>query len=263
MCIVILKDKDGQVSKKDLKQSFDNNPDGAGYLFAKNNNLTIKKGFFIFNDFWESFSRDMIQFNNPISIIHFRIKTHGATNKMNCHPFLINDSIGFAHNGIINFVDDHKKKSDTLMFRNDILNNLPNGFMFNKAIMELIAESIGTSKLVFLDKENNFRIVNESLGHWDKSSLVWYSNNSYCDYHYNSYGNSYMYGYGNVYKDYGALNLTNKKKKKKKNNYVKLERTECRTCHSGLLTLNEQKFGHCHKCQTEHSKIVTVDKTRV
>ena len=201
MCIVILKDKDGQVSKKDLEQSFDNNPDGAGYLFAKNNNLTIKKGFFIFNDFWESFSRDMIQFNNPISIIHFRIKTHGATNKMNCHPFL--------------------------------------------------------------DKESNFRIVNESLGHWDKSSLVWYSNNSYCDYNYNSYGNTYAYGYGNIYRDYGALNLTNKKKKKKKNSYVKLERTECRTCHSGLFTLNEQKFGHCHKCQTEHSKIVTVDKTRV
>ena len=43
MCIVMLKKQDGKVSKKELKQSFDSNPDGSGYLFAKDSNLTVKK----------------------------------------------------------------------------------------------------------------------------------------------------------------------------------------------------------------------------
>ena len=108
----------------------------------------------------------MKKFNNPITIIHFRITTHGLTNRTNCHPFLIDDSIGFAHNGIIDFVSDHKKKSDTIMFKREILQQLPDNFIDNDIIIRLIEESIGNSKLVFLNRKGEFRIANEHKGHW-------------------------------------------------------------------------------------------------
>ena len=247
MCIVIVKTEKTDIPKEQLKESFDNNRDGSGYLFAMNGNLTIKKVFFVFNDFYDNYSRDMERFNNPVSIIHFRITTHGITNKTNCHPFLINDGIGFAHNGMIDFVDDHKKKSDTLMFKNEILSILPDGFIFNNSIMKLIEESIGTSKLAFLDNNGNYRIANEGLGHWNKDNTIWYSNKSYCEVRTPKYAwNSF--GHAGIYSQYDNLNITNKKKKKNTDN---LERTQCSTCLSGLMSLGERKLGHCDKCQAD------------
>ena len=243
MCIVMLKKRDAKVSKKQLKKSFDSNPDGAGYLFARNGHLTIKKGFFVFNDFYDNYSRDMQQMNNPITIIHFRITTHGLTNKTNCHPHMVNDGLGFAHNGIIDFVDDHKKKSDTLVFRNDILKGMPKGFMFNNSIMALIEESIGNSKLVFLDKNGNWVIANEYKGHWNDEKSIWYSNKSYCEVKtYVNHWNRPVH----VYQDYELLNITNKKKKTDN-----LERHQCRTCLSGLHTLADRRLGHCQACQMD------------
>ena len=247
MCIVIVKTEKTDIPKEQLKESFDNNRDGSGYLFAMNGNLTIKKGFFVFNDFYDNYSRDMEKFNNPVSIIHFRITTHGITNKTNCHPFLINDGIGFAHNGMIDFVDDHKKKSDTLMFKNEILSILPDGFIFNNSIMKLIEESIGTSKLAFLDNNGNYRIANEGLGHWNKDNTIWYSNKSYCEVRTPKYAWN-AFGHAGIYSQYDNLNITNKKKKKNTDN---LERTQCRTCLSGLMSLGERKLGHCDKCQAD------------
>ena len=249
MCIVIVKTEQTDIPKEQLKESFDNNRDGSGYLFAMNGNLTIKKGFFVFNDFYDNYSRDMEKFNNPIAIIHFRITTHGLTNKLNCHPFLVNDEIGFAHNGMIDFVDNHKKKSDTMMFRNDILRNMPSEWIFNDSVLKLMEESIGNSKLAFLDRNGNYRIVNEGLGHWNKDNTIWYSNKSYCEvrravYAYNNYGHA------SIYNAYGTLNITNKKKTKNTDN---IERTQCRTCYSGLMSIAERKLGHCDKCQLDGS----------
>ena len=247
MCIVIVKTEKTDIPKEQLKESFDNNQDGSGYLFAMNGNLTIKKGFFVFNDFYDNYSRDMEKFNNPVSIIHFRITTHGITNKTNCHPFLINDGVGFAHNGMIDFVDDHKKKSDTLMFKNEILSILPDGFIFNNSIMKLIEESIGTSKLAFLDNNGNYRIANEDLGHWNKDNTIWYSNKSYCEVRTTQYAWN-RFGHAGIYNAYGNLNITNKKKT---NNTDNIERNQCRTCYSGLMTLGERKLGHCQACQID------------
>jgi len=247
MCIAILKKQEATVPKEQLKESFISNPDGSGYMFANNGNLTIKKGFFKFDEFYDNYSRDMKKFNNPIAIIHFRITTHGLTNRTNCHPFLIDDSIGFAHNGIIDFVSDHKKKSDTIMFKREILQQLPDNFINNDIIIRLIEESIGNSKLVFLNRKGEFRIANEHKGHWSDDSDIWYSNNSYCEIQVNHWNTKYY----DMYKDYDVLNITNKKKKKV-NKGNKVERTSCRTCSANLFTIAERQVGHCYTCQQEY-----------
>ena len=206
MCIAILKTEKAVVSKEQLEESFLSNPDGSGYMFANNGNLTTKKGFFKFSDFYNSYSKDMKKFDNPITIIHFRITTHG--------------------------------------FKREILQKLPNDFIYDDAIIKLIEESIGNSKLVFLNRKGEFRIANEQKGHWSDDGDIWYSNKSYCELPTTSWSG---YNYYDAYQDYEVLNITNKKKTVNKGN--KVERTDCRTCQSNLFTIGERQVGHCHSCQ--------------
>jgi predicted glutamine amidotransferase len=245
MCIAILK-PDGEKIKKDrLSTCFTNNDDGAGYMFAKDGTLHFFKGFFKFNEFWKSYVKNVVKNGNPMAAIHFRIKTHGKTNVDNCHPFKINENLGFIHNGIINMVKTDPKRSDTSMFNDLVLKKLPENFIRNSAITSLIEESIGTSKLVFLDSKGQYLISNESLGKWDNN--VWYSNTTYkwCF----TYYNQPVYGYS-----LGSDSYKKSKKNQKKDisGYLvpKAIRTTCRMCEALLYTRFEQNQGYCGGCDT-------------
>ena len=176
MCIAIYKPEDQVISKAALKRCFEANPDGAGFMFAEDNKLHIHKGYFKFKTFYKAYK----DHETKQALVHFRIKTHGKTDKTNCHPFLVNDGLGFIHNGIISGYGDDKL-SDTIQFNNAILKKIvkKHGSMglFDDPMQELIENVIGYSKLVFLDKKGNFNIMNEDKGHWHNK--VWYSNDSY------------------------------------------------------------------------------------
>ena len=176
MCIAIYKPEDQVISKAALKRCFEANPDGAGFMFAEDNKLHIHKGYFKFKTFYKAYK----DHETKQALVHFRIKTHGKTDKTNCHPFLVNDGLGFIHNGIISGYGDDKL-SDTIQFNNAILKKIvkKHGSMglFDDPMQELIENVIGYSKLVFLDKKGNFNIMNEDKGHW--YNKVWYSNDSY------------------------------------------------------------------------------------
>ena len=176
MCIAIYKPEDQVISKAALKRCFEANPDGAGFMFAEDNKLHIHKGYFKFKTFYKAYK----DHETKQALVHFRIKTHGKTDKTNCHPFLVNDGLGFIHNGIITGYGDDKL-SDTIQFNNAILKKIvkKHGSMglFDDPMQELIENVIGYSKLVFLDKKGNFNIMNEDKGHW--YNKVWYSNDSY------------------------------------------------------------------------------------
>ena len=246
MCIIATKPKGIFISKETAKNCFDNNPDGAGFMFSNDDRLFIRKGFFDFNRFWASYTQAMIKYDNPTSILHFRITTHGLTDKSNCHPFRVNDNLGFAHNGIIHFVDTDKKCSDTSMFNKTILRRLPPYFYKNDSILQLIAESIGTnSKLSFLDNKGDYVIVNESAGNWKED--IWYSNDTYesCSIGFGGYG-----GYGGYGYTYFPIN---KKKKKNKKIHSGVVRFECQSCNKKLTTIYEQNNGLCGTCDYEYT----------
>jgi len=238
MCIAILKPKGEIIKKATLKTCFENNDDGAGYMFVKNGALQFVKGFFTFKNFWNSYVKNVVKNGNPISAIHFRITTHGKTNAENCHPFKIDNSLGFIHNGVINFVKPDKKKSDTSMFNEHILKRLPADFIGNGAICDLIEESIGSSKLVFLNDKGEFLISNEELGKWKDN--VWYSNDSYqwCT----TWNTPYVYYRGNGYKPKTT------KKDNQKNLPLKVDHSECQMCKVPLLTRYTQNTGFCNAC---------------
>ena len=176
MCIAIYKPQGKTISKETLKRCYDINPDGAGFMFAEDKELHIKKGFFNFNKFYEAYKPHQ----DKKCVIHFRIKTHGKIDETNCHPFKINKSLAFVHNGIISgFGDDIF--SDTIGFNEQVLKKLVNKWgnlaLFQDPVVDLIESRIGYSKLIMLDRHNNHKIFNEKKGEW--SDGVWYSNTGY------------------------------------------------------------------------------------
>ena len=179
MCIAIYKPEDKVLSLATLKECYKSNPDGAGFMYAENKKLHIEKGFFSFQSFYDAFKKH----ENKQAVIHFRIKTHGKIDTTNCHPFAVNNAIGFVHNGIISGFGD-ANHSDTIGFNQSILQPLVSKWgnlaLFQDPIIDLIEGRIGYSKLVFLDRHGNHKIMNEHKGTWDDG--VWYSNDSYKPY---------------------------------------------------------------------------------
>lgn len=179
MCIAIYKPEDKIIPKKTLIECYDSNPDGAGFMYAENKKLHIEKGFFSFKSFYNAYRIHA----HKKAVLHFRIKTHGKIDTTNCHPFSVNNSIGFVHNGIISGFGD-SNHSDTIGFNHGVLQPLVNKWgnlaLFQDPLKDLIESRIGYSKLIFLDRHGNHNIFNEAKGIWDDG--VWYSNNSYKPY---------------------------------------------------------------------------------
>lgn len=193
MCIAINAPKGTSPTKGALETSFIYNSDGCGYCFAKDGKLIIKKGFFDFESFLKSYQKDNIQGVNKL--IHFRISTSGKINKLNCHPFLITDELAMIHNGVIPHFGN-KIENDTLQFVKLILRPIivANGVksLLNPSIQKMLIESIGNSKLAFLDNEGNSYIINEKLGH--RYNSIWYSNETYKEKNsFSYYGEEFIY----------------------------------------------------------------------
>lgn len=184
MCIIIFKPENKEICDDYLQASYDMNPDGIGYSFVVGEGdgaKIITKHFMKFNKFMKQYRKD--EENNMDStpfLIHFRACSKGVVNIENCHPFKINEGQVFAHNGTIYGIPEDKdnKKSDTWMFNNAILKNLPFQWESNAGIRCLIRATLGQrNKVVVLNKTKEFIIFGEHLGVWDNG--IWYSNEHY------------------------------------------------------------------------------------
>lgn len=182
MCIAIYKPKEKTLSEEILRQCFERNSDGAGFAYAKDGVLTVKKGFFTFKSFWEAYSQ--IPEGVP-AIIHFRIKTSGNKDEYNCHPWSVTDNLAIIHNGIISdYSVSGSSISDTGLFVGDILKTMVS-HLGEKCLTTdfsnfLLSEALGSSKMVSLDKDGEHAIFNASSGEFVDG--VWFSNSSYKGY---------------------------------------------------------------------------------
>lgn len=178
MCIAISKPKETLIPHTYLEQSWKNNDDGAGFMYAEQGKLHIQKGFLSFDHFMSKYTPH----EEKPCVVHFRIATHGHINKDNTHPFQVSETLGFVHNGIISNVScaSDVSKNDTHHFNEQYLKKLyeqDKNFIYKDIYKNLIAKFIGSSKLIFLNNEGESTIINKSLGKEDNG--VWYSNHSY------------------------------------------------------------------------------------
>lgn len=256
MCIAIYKPVGKTIDKKTFEQCFKNNSDGCGFAYVnlEDSSIVIEKSM-EFEDFYSKYTTAIE--SNPESnfIIHFRIRTHGETNLDNCHPFRINDSQAFIHNGIISKakVDPDKKKSDTQMFNEEYLQNLPYQWEKSAPIIKILNDYLGTSKLCILTSDNSVVIVNESCGHWEDD--IWWSNYSHrCLKTYSKYTgkevithNSYPINKNTRSKWSGITDKFDNKPAESRSNYLNLAGagkigTIPTHKHSNLLFLIEDEF---------------------
>jgi len=188
MCIAIMNKAGNTLPEAYIQNSWDNNPQGAGLLWVENGRLTEFKTFKC-----EELKKKYYELRGNAFIgnivLHFRISTSGKHNEENLHPFFVNRGLAFVHNGVIHGLGD-QVHSDTWHFNDSILRKLPKGFLSIKGIEILIKKAIGHSKLLFLDKNDKYYIINEHLGSFD-SNGNWFSNTSHLQL------NSYVF-YGNT-----------------------------------------------------------------
>ena len=181
MCIAIYKPADKNISKETLEICFENNSDGAGFAYINTDHLGVRRlkiyKSMEFEPFYKQYERMTRLMPESPFLIHFRIKTHGMKDINNCHPFQVDNQCVFIHNGTISGVGSDIKKSDTRLFNEKVLKELPQGWQFRPALKILIEDFIGMSKLVILNLDGEVSIMNESKGSWSEG--IWWSNDSF------------------------------------------------------------------------------------
>jgi len=182
MCLLISSPAGVSCPKEHLKNGWRENPHGAGFAFVKDGKIVVRKGFTRFKDFWRTY-RDFSEYPN---VCHFRYANVGAINAENCHPFIVDQNLVFAHNGTISITStdkvNHANWSDTRIFGELILKQLrlkDYNFLENTSWKWMIGQSIGYSKLVFIDNTGKLTIINKYLGETDETTGIWYSNGDY------------------------------------------------------------------------------------
>jgi predicted glutamine amidotransferase len=271
MCIAILNTKGVTLKKELLKNCWENNTDGAGMLYTKDGQMQVFKEMKSFDTFYKEYSRVRKQLTKNNIVLHFRISTHGKVNETNCHPFLVSDALGFVHNGMIYDVPTSKDYSDTYMFNEELLKNLKDGFEYNETMLDMLETFIGSgSKLLFLNSDDDFAIVNEKAGHWNLN--CWFSNNSYkqvnnwVDYGGKKvskstfgYGSYNTYGYGKTYKPVASSSGTSKSSIDSSLDFYDDWKQEghqyCDCCDINLYGINEINRGMCEWCYEEQAAI--------
>ena len=169
------------LTEQQFKNARRTNDDGTGFAYAKDGQLFVEKGFMDFESFYEAYTK--VGIDCP-RVVHHRLGWGGGRNAENCHPFIVNDGLCFAHNGILSTHTAKGGQSDTNLFNEEVLKPLFGDDIESiqkPYIKFLISQAIGSSnKFVFLDKNGVCTIINPQSGEWDKSKNgAWYSSNAH------------------------------------------------------------------------------------
>lgn len=190
MCVICVKKAD--VSLPDearLREMFVANPDGAGFMYVRDQKVIVRKGFMKFKHLMKALGQEQIK-NDDVVVFHFRVATAGSVKAGNCHPFPISESLSnlraqrietdmaMAHNGIINYERDKENDlSDTMSFVRDIMaDEAIRKHLYEAAIFTLIEMGIGSSKLIILNKDKQFIFMGEWCQDKVKNDGLLYSN---------------------------------------------------------------------------------------
>lgn len=192
MCIIAAKPKGTAMPGRDvIRRMWDNNPDGAGIMYAHDNKVVIHKGFMKLSEFEAELDKleRKLDMQKTGLVMHFRITTHGGTRPENTHPFPVTQklarlrqlrlttNIGVAHNGIISITPRDNTLSDTMEYIASQLYPLMKvcpTFYENEYAMLMIQNAI-TSRMAFLLPDGKIYTTGDFI---EDEGMI-YSNDSY------------------------------------------------------------------------------------
>ena len=188
MCVICVKPKGIEFPTiENLEQMWNKNPDGAGFMFARNNEVVIRKGFMDLYSFIVAMNDEKLT-KDDVVVMHFRISTQAGINEAMTHPFPLsadlNDmkeldclcEVGIAHNGIIRLTSNPMEKnySDTALFVSNYLTRIirKDSDIHDEYIKDIIYQ-LAQSKLAILNRKGELSLI----GHFEqKENGLWYSN---------------------------------------------------------------------------------------
>lgn len=214
MCLLITQPAGTVFEEQFLDDVYGMNSDGVGVMYAEEGAVTVVK-------FLPATALEALEFyNEHISgrdcAVHYRMRTHGATDFTNCHPYEVisaeeGTEMWLMHNGILHTGNDTDvSKSDTWHYVQDFLRPmlLSNpGFMLTEAFKTIVGEHIGNgNKFTLLDAHGNMVTVNDDQGvdyngAWLSNTYAWKSVGK--PYKSRRFVPSYAGGYGS-YGTYGS-----------------------------------------------------------
>lgn len=189
MCIIAVS-KAGvkQPTLDQLRTMFRNNPHGAGYMFARDNQVYIHKGFMTWEDFARNVKAENFTADDPV-VYHFRISTQAGICPTMTHPFPLTEDldlceeldltcpIGLAHNGIIRMTSTNDRRySDTALFITNYMTRLIRSpeEITDPFVIDMI-ENLTNSKWAMLDFTGEIVTV----GKFINSGGILFSNSSF------------------------------------------------------------------------------------
>ena len=178
MCIICVSPKRvRQPNVTTIRRMFRNNPDGAGYMVARDGKVTISKGFMDVDEYIEAIRAEHFTAKDPV-VYHFRTSTQAGVNPEMTHPFPLSNRIehmkvldvecscGVAHNGIIRLTTDRNNReySDTALFIANYLSLIIRepGDLKDERVLKLIHRLAG-SKLAIMDADGYIATVGEYI----------------------------------------------------------------------------------------------------
>ena len=178
MCIICVSPKRvRQPNVTTIRRMFQNNPDGAGYMVARDGKVIISKGFMNVDEYIEAIRAEHFTAKDPV-VYHFRISTQAGVNPQMTHPFPLTNRIehmkvldvecpcGVAHNGVIRLTTDPRNReySDTALFIANYLSLIIRepGDLKDERVLKLIHRLAG-SKLAIMDADGYIATVGEYI----------------------------------------------------------------------------------------------------
>ena len=180
MCVIVHQPRGTHLEKDRAKRLWAANSHGGGFCYINDNQvIQVEKSMF-FEDYWRKFERARSEFPERDFLLHMRIKTHGKVSLANTHPFYVSDQTVMMHNGILSQMPDHAEMSDSRVFIEKVLLDLPETWLDNRYLEDMVDGFIGWSKLAFMttnpDLDHEVYLINEISGQWDDG--MWFSSAS-------------------------------------------------------------------------------------
>lgn len=177
MCLAIYKPASVTISEDNLRNGWIGNPDGGGFAFIQDDNVEIRKGFMTLKDFMAAYKLASEEHPDSPFLIHFRIRSMGARDQSNTHPYRLPDGGALIHNGTISGTGASYDNgdSDTQLFVRKYGDSLTFDIV-NECKSDLEA-ALDYNKVAMLWSDGRHIILNESIGQWSEGA--WYSNSTY------------------------------------------------------------------------------------
>lgn len=182
MCIIVHNPIGVHLDKATAERMWKTNDDGGGFAFIDDNGELQVEKFMEWKDFWPSFESARSTFPGRNYLLHMRIGTHGTKDLDNVHPFQVDEHTVMAHNGIFHKVtarmDKDDPRSDTRFFVDEVLPSLPENWLDDPWLPQMVTDWMGWSKLMFLTTNPALEANVYRLGDWKEFEGLHVSNDN-------------------------------------------------------------------------------------